>query len=258
MTRQAGRLERADHRRLRLVTLLAVGTLTLGFTGYAAVMSAGPALADPTCQEVAVGSDTTQDVMNQYAVDLSGNLLCSFNAVDPVSGSTTTDISYIKGLNATEPTLSCPTYERPNGSTAGVTGLRQSINPNSPVSSPLSPAPATGCIDIAMSSSGPTSNTGGALTYIPFAEDAVTGSVGPATGGVVGGIFGNVTTVPTSITNANMFTEADLVNLYKNCAEITEGGVTYWPFQTGTQPTGTQRIDLYVPQAGSGTLKFWA
>jgi len=87
----------------------------------------------------------------------------------------------------------------------------------------------------------------------------VTGSVGPATGGTVDGIYGNVTTVATSITTANDFTEADLVNLYKNCAQVTEGGITYWPFESGvTQPTGTQRIDLYVPQNGSGTLKFWA
>ena len=246
-------------RRSALVTLLAAGALTLGFTGYTAVMTAGPALADPTCQEVAAGSDTTQDVMNQYSVDLSGNFLCAYNATDPVTGSTTEDISYIKGANATEPSVSCPSYVRPNGSTQGLAGLRQSINPNSQVGSPLNPAPATGCIDIAMSSSGPTSNTGGALTYIPFAEDAVTGAVGPATANPAQpGIYGPVPTVATQITTANLFTETDLVNLYKNCATVTEGGVTYWPFQSGTQPANTQRIDLYVPQSGSGTLKFWA
>ena len=185
---------RAGRSRSRLVTLLAAGALTLGTTSYAAILSAGPALADPTCQYVATGSDTIQDVMNQYAVDLSGNLLCSYNATDPVLGPPATgtiqEISYVKGFNATEPVLSCPTYERPNGSTAGVTGLRQSINPSSPVSGPLSPAPATGCIDIARSSSQPTTFTStGALIYIPFAEDTVTGSVGPATGAVVNGIY---------------------------------------------------------------------
>ncbi len=242
----------------RLVTLVSAGALTMGLAGFGVVMTSGPALADPTCQEVATGSDTIQDVMNQYSVDLGGNELCSFNAVDPVSGSQTTNIEYIKGANATEPAVTC-LEQRPNGSGAGQVGLRESINSSTTASPALSPVAPAGCIDIARSSSGPTSNTAGALTFIPFAEDAVTGAIGPATGGVVNGINGPVTTVATALTTTNMFTAADLTNLYKNCAQVSEGGVTYWPFEVGvTQPTGTQRIDLYVPQAGSGTLKFWA
>src|SRR5580658_3049765 len=242
----------------RLVTLVSAGALTMGLAGFGVVMTSGPALADPTCQEVATGSDTIQDVMNQYAVDLGTNELCSFNAVDPVSGSQTTNIEYIKGLNATEPAVTC-LAQRPNGSGAGQVGLRESINPSTTATPALSPAAPAGCSDIARSSSGPTSNTAGALTFIPFAEDAVTGAIGPATGGVVQGINGPVTTVATQLTTTNAFTTANLTNLYKNCAEVSEGGVTYWPFEVGvTQPTGTQRIDLYVPQARSGTLKFWA
>ena len=251
--------ERQGRPRSRLTTLVAVGALTMGFAGFGVALTAGPALADPTCQEIAVGSDTIQDVINQYSVDLTGNLLCSYNAVDPVSGSQTTNIEYIRGLNATEPATTC-LEQRPNGSGAGVVGLRESINPPDPAATPaLAPEAPGGCIDIARSSSGPTSNTAGALTYIPFAEDAVAGAIGPAAGGVVQGINGPVTTVATNLTTTNMFTDADLINLYKNCQEVTEGGVTYWPFgSTATQPSGTQRIDLYVPQAGSGTLKFWA
>ncbi len=204
-------------------------------------MTAAPALADPTCQEVAAGADTTQDVMNQYSVDLGGNELCSFNAVDPVTGSQTTNIEYIKGPNAAQPQVTC-LEQRPNGSSAGLVGLRESINPATTASPALSPAVPQGCLDIGLSSSGPTSNTAGALTFIPFAEDAVTGAIGPATGGVVNGINGPVTTVATQLTTTNAFTTANLTNLYKNCAQVS----------------GTQRIDLYVPQAGSGTLKFWA
>jgi len=242
----------------RLVTLVSAGALTMGLAGFGVVMTSGPALADPTCQEVATGSDTIQDVMNQYSVDLGTNELCSFNAVDPVSGSQTTNIEYIKGVNATEPSVTC-LEQRPNGSSAGEVGLRESINPATTATPALSPVAPAGCIDIGRSSSGPTSNTSGALTFIPFAEDAVTGAIGPATGGVVNGINGPVTTVATQLTTTNMFTSADLTNLYKNCTQVSEGGVTYWPFEVGvTQPTGTQRIDLYVPQAGSGTLKFWA
>jgi hypothetical protein len=250
--------ERPGRLHSRLTTLVAVGALTMGFAGFGVVMTAGPALADPTCQEVAAGSDTIQDVVNAYSVDLAGNLLCSFNAVDPVSGSQTTNIEYVKGLNATEPAITC-LEQRPNGSGAGVVGLRESINPATTVTPALSPVAPANCIDIGRSSSGPTSNTAGALTYIPFAEDAVAGAIGPAAGGVVNGTNGPVTTVATQLTTTNMFTTADLTNLYKNCAQVSEGGVTYWPFEVGvTQPTGTQRIDLYVPQPGSGTLKFWA
>ncbi len=245
--------------RSRLTTLVAVGALTMGFAGFGVALTAGPALADPTCQEVATGSDTIQDVMNQYSVDLGTNELCSFNAVDPVTGSQTTNIEYIKGLNATEPSATC-LEQRPNGSGAGQVGLRESINSGTTAAPALSPVAPVGCIDIARSSSAPSPvNPAGALTFIPFAEDAVAGAIGPAVGGVVQGINGPVTTVATNLTTTNMFTTADLTNLYKNCAEVTEGGVTYWPFEVGvTQPTGTQRIDLYVPQPGSGTLKFWA
>jgi hypothetical protein len=231
----------------------------MGFAGFGIVMTAGPALADPTCQEVAVGSDTIQDIMNQYSVDLGTNELCSFNAVDPVSQSTTTNIEYVRGLNATQPATTCLS-QRPNGSGAGQTGLRESINAGTGATPPLSPVMPVGCADVARSSSAPSAfATTGALTWIPFAEDAVAGAVGPAVGGVVQGIEGPITTVATNITQANLFTTADLTALYKNCLTVTEGGVTYWPFQAGvTQPPNTQQIDLYAPQAGSGTLKFWA
>jgi len=46
-----------------------------------------------------------------------------------------------------------------------------------------------------------------------------------------------------------------LTNLYGNCVTVTEGGVTYNP---NTATTGQQQIDLYAPQPGSGTLRFWA
>src|SRR5579863_1343422 len=84
----------------RLVTVVTAATFTVGFAGFGLAISAGPALADPTCQEIAAGSDTTQDVMNQYSADLTSNLLCSYNAIDPVSGAAGNNISYIRGLNA--------------------------------------------------------------------------------------------------------------------------------------------------------------
>jgi hypothetical protein len=63
----------------------------------------------------------------------------------------------------------------------------------------------------------------------------------------------------TEITEANDFTKTDLTTLYTDGTQITEGGVTYWPANgSDAQPTGSTVIDLYIPQSGSGTLKFWA
>jgi hypothetical protein len=65
-------------------------------------------------------------------------------------------------------------------------------------------------------------------------------------------VVGGVTTVPTAITQANSFSFANLQTLY-SCGTVTVNGVTYDP----TGATGT-KIDLYLPQPGSGTRKFWA
>src|SRR5580658_8595658 len=163
MKLKSGPPGRAGHPRSRVLTVVSAGALTLGLAGFGVVMTSGPALADPTCQEVSAGADTTQDVMNQYSVDLGTNELCSFNAVDPVTGSQTTDIEYIKGPNAAQPQVTC-LEQRPNGSSAGLVGLRESISPATTATPALSPVVPPGCLDIALSSSGPTSNTAGALT----------------------------------------------------------------------------------------------
>ena len=60
----------------RVRVLLALGMAVVGFTGLA-LAQAAPALADPTVTLVAVGSDTIQDVYNQFSLDEGGNLLGS-------------------------------------------------------------------------------------------------------------------------------------------------------------------------------------
>jgi phosphate transport system substrate-binding protein len=75
-------------------------------------------------------------------------------------------------------------------------------------------------------------------------------STGPATGGVVGG----VTTVATNLTSVDGFAKTDLQSLYA-CNNVTVGGITYNPNTAGA---GQQQVDLYIPQAGSGTRNFWA
>ena len=248
-------------RKHRVQALLATGAALAGFAGLA-FAQVPPAMADPTVTLVAVGSDTIQDVYNQFGLDASGNLLGSYNAVNPVTAAAHEIITPADGTAS----VSC-SFVRPNGSGEGVANLRLSLNPASTnATAAVQPAAGAGCVDIARSSSGPGSlaSTTGTLVYVPFATDAV----GGATGGTAAGTAYNytytgatdntqhtvsVTPVATAITNADAFTFNDLVNLYKNCTPITEGGVTYDP----TGATGT-KIDLYVPQAGSGTRSFWA
>lgn len=212
-------------------TLVTVGTITLGFAGFA-VANAGPALADPHQVYTAVGSDTTQDVMNQYSLDLGVNTLGSWNAVDPVTNTATSPPPIITPANAAAGQCS---FSRPNGSGQGLSALRKSINQNTSAAQ-LPSAPGANCIDFSRSSSGPASgdkSPNGALVYIPFALDAVTIAAGSAT----------------TIAQANNFTLTQLQSLYA-CNTTVVNGVSYNPNAGGN-------IDVYIPQSGSGTFNFW-
>lgn len=245
--------------------MLALGMAVVGFTGLA-LAQATPALADPTVTLVATGSDTIQDVYNQFGLDIAGNLLGSYDAVNPVTGAAHEAITPRDGSGATN----C-SFARPNGSGEGVSDLRWAINQNT-TNGGAAPSPHAqlGCIDIARSSSGPNgqglqSNTG-PLVYIPFALDGVAGATGPSSCAgtpnpcasyqytYTNGTTQTVTATPTvsAITTADMFTLTDLQTMYDTCGTVTEGGVTYDP----TGATGT-KIDLYIPQSGSGTRSFW-
>lgn len=208
---------------------------------------AGPANADPSTSYVAVGSDTIQDVMNQFAADETPGAIGSWDAVNPVSAVAHEDITPKVGCSMT----------RPNGSGEGLSALRKSINPST-TAAQLADPPEPGCVDIARSSSGPGANasTNGALQYIPFALDAVATATGPATA-----VTGSDPAVATAITHADDFTlgtqasPGALIKLYRDCASVVVDGVTYNP---NTAAAGEQQIHLYVPQAGSGTRNFWA
>ncbi|MET8447680.1 Ig-like domain repeat protein [Streptomyces sp. NPDC005209] len=141
---------------------------------------ASPAYADPTPagsfrQLVGVGSDTTQDVLNALAGDTvngtsysatavksaTGAGIASYDAIEPGTGSTTSNITTRSGG---------PAFLRPNGSGKGRLALSESLTGDKyPDSSGVS---IKGQVDFARSSSGP-STSGTALTYIPMARDAV-------------------------------------------------------------------------------------
>src|SRR5215468_6514644 len=255
------RLKPPSLRRPRVRTLLALGMAIAGFGGLA-LAQATPALADPTVTLVAVGSDTIQDVYNQFGLDVAGNLLGSYDAVNPVTAAAHETITPRDG----SANVNC-SFARPNGSGEGVADLRWSLDQNTTngAAAPL-PHAGLGCVDIGRSSSGPGSlaSTTGPIVYIPFALDAVAGATGPASCPgttcasyqytYTNGTTQTVTATPTPslITGADLFTFNDLKTMYDTCGTVTEGGVTYDP----TGATGT-KIDLYIPQSGSGTRSFW-
>ena len=287
--------------RRKLRGLVVVGVMAAGVSGL--VLQSTPAMADPIDQYVAVGSDTVQDVYNQFAADFgtytapstgnfaySSSLLASYNATNPVTQAVGDDITPVDGSSfgvaAASQVASGGTgcaFVRPNGSGPGIAALEYSMGDHTVVGSLTAgdetPAqadyPGPGCVDIARSSSKPsgtvpsTDPSNETLQFIPFATDAVTGVTGPASGASGSVTAGGVTApyVNTTVTGADDFTQAELTSLYDQCAvtPVTVNGTTvnYWPFdgKVGTaadQPANTTRIDLYVPQLGSGTEKFWA
>ncbi|MFJ9869280.1 Ig-like domain repeat protein [Streptomyces sp. NPDC101165] len=189
---------------------------------------ASPAYADPTPagtfrQLVGVGSDTTQDVLNALAGDTvngtsyagtavksaGGAGIASYDAIEPGTGSTTSNITTRSGG---------PSFLRPNGSGKGRLALSQSLTGDKyPDSSGVA---IKGQVDFARSSSGP-STSGTALTYIPFARDAV----GVAVKGSA----------------LNSLTQDQLHDIYSGAL---------------TQVNG-QTVHPKIPQSGSGTRKFF-
>ncbi|MFF8429845.1 Ig-like domain repeat protein [Streptomyces sp. NPDC016566] len=189
---------------------------------------ASPAYADPTPagtfrQLVGVGSDTTQDVLNALAGDTvngtsyagtavrsaGGAGIASYDAIEPGTGSTTSNITTRSGG---------PSFLRPNGSGKGRLALSESLTGDKyPDTSGVA---VKGQVDFARSSSGP-STSGTALTYIPFARDAV----GVAVKGSA----------------LNSLTQDQLHDIYSGAL---------------TQVNG-QTVHPKIPQSGSGTRKFF-
>ncbi|MEW2519612.1 hypothetical protein [Actinacidiphila alni] len=206
---------------------IVVGTATLGV----AVVT-GTAQADPPTGVhrtlVAVGSDTTQDVLNGL-----GNKIADPNPVGSSDGNLIASYDATGSAQIATRDSGCQTVTRPDGSGAGVNALRADV------------AAGTHCIDFARSSSAP--NTTGGFTFIPFAVDAVTAAV--KTGSTLPAAL---TFSATASTNAQK-AQFDLNRVY-NCLD-TAGN----PLASGQYPTiNGVTVHPLVPQAGSGTRKFWA
>jgi hypothetical protein len=272
---RTGKSGRLGHQVTRLKGLVVIGAIALGFAGTA-LIAASPASADPAFNFTAVGSDTTENVMDFFAGQVGGGILASYDAVNPLSQITGEPIT--PGVAQAGGAQQLCSFTRPNGSGAGFNALDFSYNPTTGLGQ-TGTAPQQGCIAISRSSSGAgsvaASGPGAALStgnfvYIPFAIDAVTYATGPTTatsvttqcvstttgcGNVVSGI-GTITftTTPTAISQTADFTIAQLQTLYGTCSNLTVGSTVYNP---NTATSGQQQVDLYAPQNGSGTLSFW-
>ncbi|WP_052744191.1 type 2 periplasmic-binding domain-containing protein [Streptomyces odonnellii] len=199
----------------RIRIAAAVGAAALGLSLFAT-----PASADtPTPRAlIGVGSDTTQDVLNGLAenvTDVNGNLLISsYNA----TGSSPINVGCAAPI------------ARPNGSSAGIDALRNAILNN------------TGCIDFARSSRGPADTSTTKLTWIPFGKDAVTVAVRSDSAlntGTVGGL--NLTT-------------AQLRDIY-TCVKTTHNNVALTPLLpqsgSGTRTFFLEKIGVTEAQVGT-------
>jgi phosphate transport system substrate-binding protein len=284
-------------RKHKVRSLLVASAVLAAVGGTAFAQTAPVAKADPQTTLVAVGSDTIQDVWNAFtngtpagngqtavAAALAPGLVASYNATNPATGAINEAITPTDGWAVTQGTVPNPTavhplapgdcsYARPNGSGQGVANLRLALNAASThATAAVAPVAGLGCVDIARSSSSvdvTDTNTAVDIQYVPFAIDAVTAATGPSsctpstncpafTADLGNGTTQNVTSVASTLgTDIGSMTLTELTSLY-NCNPTLIGATTYWPTGSATaQPTGSTAIDLYVPQAGSGTRKFW-
>lgn len=211
--------------RKRVKAATAAASAALGLVSFIAASS--PANADPKQADalIGVGSDTTQEVMNALAGFNNG-----INYTPVQGASTLTQLVSWDAAISSSPTCITPkaggaSFLRPNGSSEGRKALSRAIDGGTYGN-------GTDCggnkatsnlIDFARSSDGP-SGAGSDLTYIPFGRDAV--SFAYSANGVA-----PVTTL----------TSAQLQAIYT----------------VGPQTINGVQIIGCLPQAGSGTRKFW-
>jgi hypothetical protein len=163
-------------RKSKLVKV-AAATAAVGSIAAIGLVGNSPVKADPQqfSALVAVGSDTTQDVLNGYAGFSNG---INFT---PVQSSAATGYTQIASWNAGA--ASCiavktgaPLILRPNGSSGGRRALSRAVNGPATwgTGSICGAKDLSGLIDFARSSATPVANdTGTDLTYVPFGRDAL-------------------------------------------------------------------------------------
>ena len=207
---------------LGAVAVFAAAALTLGVSV--------PANADPTPAGsfkplVGVGSDTTENIVNGL-----GTVVTNIGSYDATGSATIQTRS------------GGAVFNRPNGSGSGQKALSASINASGTRVFPATTGVnVTGQIDFARSSSAPSSSfPGSALTFIPFARDAVSFAVSAASD------FPR--DIPTGSASQDALSPAPftLRNIYR-------GTVTSY----ADAELNAVTIRPLLPQTGSGTRSFW-
>lgn len=207
---------------MRMLSKVIVGAAVVATSVMTAI---GPALADPPSgvtpkptDVVGVGSDTIQNVMDQFSHDYnkshSGTKLYSWDATNPKTGAIGDSIRYKRG---------CTKEPRPDGSSAGVAALATN-NGGKTSGHP--------CIDFARSSRDRASTdpafAPGGIAFVTLAGDAET-----------------YATQPHSNAPSNLST-AQLKAIY-TCK------VRNWKQVGGKRG----KIAAFIPQPGSGTRAFF-
>lgn len=185
----------------------------------AAFATAVPAFSDPVANSyVLVGSDTLQDSAN--ALTNGTNLTGSYVRIK-ADGATLGNFDAFPKGSTIQAKSGGPFFVRPSGSGDGVKALSASIQ-----NTTFNGVAIGGQVDIARSSSGPSSNANadGKLMYIPYARDAVSYAYIDSAGKL-----GSLTT-------------AQLKAIYEANTPTVIDGVTVKPL---------------IPQTGSGTRSFF-
>jgi ABC-type phosphate transport system substrate-binding protein len=209
---------------VRIVSkLLGAATAAAAITALVAT----PALADPPTgvtpkprDVVGVGSDTIQNVFDQFSVDYNAThtsgKLYSFDATNPKTGAMGDTITLKSG------SANCK-IPRPDGSSAGISALENTQTTTGGLP----------CINFARSSRARATTDPNSITFINLAGDAVT-----------------VATQPGSNAPANLLTTAALTGIY-NCS------IRHWNQIPGNSGGSTATIAAMLPQNGSGTRSFF-
>ena len=172
---------------------------------------------------VGVGSDTTENVFDQFSADYnashktSGTQLYGWDATNPITGAMG-DTIVTKQTASNDTTCSQP---RPDGSSAGITALENAQT--------LSGSP---CVDFATSSRGRSSSDPTTISFINLAGDAVTDATQPGSH------------APAALT------AADLTGIY-TCS------ITKWNQIPGNSGGSGATIAAMLPQSGSGIRSFF-
>jgi phosphate transport system substrate-binding protein len=203
----------------QLKKLLMVGGIAAAAVGVMASQAlAEPTSTPPATDLVAVGSDTTQAVSDQFQTDYNTSHTPKYWSYDAVPAGNIT------------PKAGCASIVRPNGSGAGIAELAKNLHPTGDSTN--------FCVDVARSSRDKQASDPAGLTWVPFARDGVTWSAN------------STTNAPTSLT------KAQLLAIYQ-CDDTALGGAgdpVTWDEVSGT---GSDAVVPVLPQASSGTRAFF-